>query len=473
MNENEQNGRQSPRSTSVVPAHAGLLRTRRPRRGRRRCRPRARGAAPSPLLTLQRLGASSPRTRGCSGGRSLPGHAVDVVPAHVGLLPPTRSTPWCVRWSSPRTRGCSGRHWVAAGGEDVVPALAGLVPTWRSSNAPLSSRPRACGLLRGTRPPPARSRCRPCARGAALSRLRRAMETLGSSRARWADPHQPCRGEVAYPSSSRTRGYSHRVRHCGGLSDAVPAHAGCSRLLGQRGVAAGGVSAHAQLLRRSSWRTTRWRCRLRARGLLRTHVVRESWWRRHLRARGAAPPVVTRQPENTKSSPPTRAASNGLCGAEASTRRPRLRGAGPRMMPRKKIAPVSSRTRGAGPTLPRRPTCPAMSTPRMRGWSARRADRSRGSRSSPRTWAAPVNACRFLQPGCRPHARGAGPLVSDGLLAEGQSSPRTRGSSCRAHRRAIELGLSARMRGWSRDDQRHDGCPEVSQSWSRPPRRSP
>ena len=127
-------------------------------------RPRACGAVPTSAGRPLCAALSSPRLRGCSGGRARPVAAQGVVPAPAGLFPRT-----CPNWtsgtsrpracgavpsrvgplvtpevSSPRLRGCSPAVPGRRPRRRVVPARAGLFrPNGRPCGRP-TGRLRAC-----------------------------------------------------------------------------------------------------------------------------------------------------------------------------------------------------------------------------------------------------------------------------------------------------------------------------------------
>jgi hypothetical protein len=70
----------------VVPAQAGLFPWVRSRPTRSRCRPRAGGAVPPPTMYPMYTNRSSPRRRGCSLGAAGSVAAAAVVPAQAGLF---------------------------------------------------------------------------------------------------------------------------------------------------------------------------------------------------------------------------------------------------------------------------------------------------------------------------------------------------------------------------------------------------
>ncbi len=132
----------------VLPAHAGVLPSRRPGCQARACPPRSRGGASWSSFMVGLLSRSSPLTRGCFRWRPGGAGRCAVLPAHAGVLPPAPTSP--CRWtgpprsrggaskprttltrttrSSPLTRGCfpspSGSRRIRR----VLPAHAGVLP---------------------------------------------------------------------------------------------------------------------------------------------------------------------------------------------------------------------------------------------------------------------------------------------------------------------------------------------------------
>ncbi len=98
---------------SVRPAHAGVLRWRRPRGSAGRCPPRTRGGAPCVIVVPAGTLMSAPHTRGCSAESGGFNSALGVRPAHAGVLLDA-----CISRSSrtgpPRTRG--GAPFIRLGG---------------------------------------------------------------------------------------------------------------------------------------------------------------------------------------------------------------------------------------------------------------------------------------------------------------------------------------------------------------------
>jgi hypothetical protein len=151
----------------VVPAQAGLFRTRRTCRGWDASRPRAGGAVPAEEIPGSASRMSSPRRRGCSAKSDDDAAIQNVVPAQAGLFRGTAggagrrgrrpraggAVPSMSSWisvrgmSSPRRRGCSHRapRWPVPGA--VVPAQAGLFPTEERAIVARVGRPRAGGAV--------------------------------------------------------------------------------------------------------------------------------------------------------------------------------------------------------------------------------------------------------------------------------------------------------------------------------------
>ncbi len=149
----------------VVPAHAGVIPSRKSWRGASAGRPRTRGGHPTAVDNDGGDTMSSPHTRGSSHVRPLAMIGPGVVPAHAGVIPrvaarssPTSRRPrtrgghpgsiWCpyVLWgSSPHTRGSSRPQREEVLRNRVVPAHAGVILPTRSCTTAALSRPRTRG----------------------------------------------------------------------------------------------------------------------------------------------------------------------------------------------------------------------------------------------------------------------------------------------------------------------------------------
>ncbi len=254
----------------VVPAHAGVIRAPGPRPSRRTRRPRARGGYPQGRSRRIPIIGSSPRTRGLSADPPARQRRVRVVPAHAGVIrsrprssrPPT-SRPrarggyprgpnpdvTCPE-SSPRTRGLSGRRDPGRPGRRVVPAHAGVIRAASHRRSQPRGRPRARGgYPTGTVPIAARMASSPRTRG--LSAVRGDPDAGGrvvpahagvirrSAGRRCRTSRRP-RARGGYPSylstlagvllsSPRTRGLSDSDRRDRPPRAVVPAHAGVIR----------------------------------------------------------------------------------------------------------------------------------------------------------------------------------------------------------------------------------------------------
>lgn len=153
MNAKRGLGPETPRSSSVLPAHAGLVPGAHCGHKGVLGSPRARGAGPVESVADASHVEFSPRTRGWSGGSLGPSRSGTVLPAHAGLVLTgcsPRSTRSCsprargaglwprsrsnhLSMFSPRTRGWSREQHDLPGGDRVLPAHAGLVlpSRWR------------------------------------------------------------------------------------------------------------------------------------------------------------------------------------------------------------------------------------------------------------------------------------------------------------------------------------------------------
>ena len=151
--------------SSVVPARAGVIPARALRLGHGPSRPRASGGHPMPLTTADVNAMSSPRERGSSRTYARGTVEREVVPARAGVIRTRR--PWPSRsWrrprasgghpqfnlagdqvgqSSPRERGSSGHHVRRAAGKEVVPARAGVIRGDGMPAMDVPGRPRASG----------------------------------------------------------------------------------------------------------------------------------------------------------------------------------------------------------------------------------------------------------------------------------------------------------------------------------------
>ncbi len=280
----------SPRrcTSGVLPAHAGVVpgRRRPARRGFRA--PRARGGGPVPRARRQMPDACSPRTRGWSQPHEPEGKESFVLPAHAGVVPgssrvagqrtsaprargggPVRaSAPARTCPCSPRTRGWSRVRLLRADAVDVLPAHAGVVPTPGRSPAPCTCAPRA----RGGGPYVAgvagwSIECSPRTRGWSRTAAPRAERWCRAPRARGGGPGTTVDLSGIGLCSPRTRGWSHadpRHRRC---CRVLPAHAGVVPGLGCAGNRTPGAPpAHAGVVPCSINRTVRRSCSPRTRG---------------------------------------------------------------------------------------------------------------------------------------------------------------------------------------------------------------
>ncbi len=149
----------------VGPAHAGMVPRTGPRRGRSRCRPRARGDGSVEHVEYVEHARSAPRTRGWFPEHVKGATWATVGPAHAGMVravqhldpaglgrPRARgdgSSSGCSaarrRRSAPRTRGWFPSALVRRQCGGVGPAHAGMVPRRPSPRRRSRSRPRARG----------------------------------------------------------------------------------------------------------------------------------------------------------------------------------------------------------------------------------------------------------------------------------------------------------------------------------------
>ncbi len=152
-------------STHLLPAHAGMAPSRIPATRTTSTAPRARGDGPHEGDHRPQQRPCSPRTRGWSPEGPAPRRGGPLLPAHAGMVPPDRpfrraptsaprargDGPVHVRRGrhlhrcSPRTRGWSRRSLRSADDRDLLPAHAGMVPSSRSAPARGTAAPRARG----------------------------------------------------------------------------------------------------------------------------------------------------------------------------------------------------------------------------------------------------------------------------------------------------------------------------------------
>ena len=150
---------------AVVPARAGVIRSRRDSRPPTARRPRASGGHPRHDYSSTMDARSSPRERGSSQPLLRDQRCHSVVPARAGVIPTYAITGGAVTGrprasgghpagrpggfkvaaSSPRERGSSLQRSRGLPRDHVVPARAGVIRIMRTSLAPKPSRPRASG----------------------------------------------------------------------------------------------------------------------------------------------------------------------------------------------------------------------------------------------------------------------------------------------------------------------------------------
>ena len=198
---------------AIVPAHAGVYRSRWSSRRRTAHRPRARGGVPLSPHCSRAQRTSSPRTRGCTAAAGAKDEGPDIVPAHAGVyrshgvsasrwnhrprarggVPSIRLDEFYRTLSSPRTRGCTGERSQEDEAGAIVPAHAGVY--------------RVAGC--DSRLPPHRPR------------------------ARGGVPILPPGSTISLRSSPRTRGCTDRDDVRRRIPPIVPAHAGVYRRTGR------------------------------------------------------------------------------------------------------------------------------------------------------------------------------------------------------------------------------------------------
>ncbi len=149
----------------VLPTHVGMVRPRLATASRARCAPHARGDGPFDALLQRFAKACSPRTWGWSGGLEAARPRSRVLPTHVGMVRPCRSS---CGWpaGAPHARGdgpffayervcsmeCSPRTWgwsvgIAASKtwSSVLPTHVGMVRTTRQGQSDNHRAPHARG----------------------------------------------------------------------------------------------------------------------------------------------------------------------------------------------------------------------------------------------------------------------------------------------------------------------------------------
>ena len=214
------------RTSTVVPARAGIFRDRPAGRNYRVRRPRPRGDLPAVQLPPGVLAASSPPARGSSSMSADCGPASRVVPARAGIfpleerlfispyrrprprgdLPRPRIARRPVRSSSPPARGSSPRHLCRWRACLVVPARAGIFLVCVGYAGRTSRRPRPRGDLPAqTRRRSTRDLSSPPARGSSPSSAGTAGHPPVVPARAGIFPRSP-RGGTASPRRPRPRG---------------------------------------------------------------------------------------------------------------------------------------------------------------------------------------------------------------------------------------------------------------------------
>ncbi len=193
----------------VLPARAGVVRSRRATRSRAPSSPRASGGGPAPTLVAAGVDPFSPRERGWSDGADARRAGASVLPARAGVVRSDRRPSACGPRSprasgggphyahlrpdraafSPRERGWSGHQVAVEVVDGVLPARAGVV--------------------RITRP-----RCR---------------WWVGSPRASGGGPDHASTLQMVGGFSPRERGWSGTTRRCPRQQPVLPARAGVVR----------------------------------------------------------------------------------------------------------------------------------------------------------------------------------------------------------------------------------------------------
>ncbi len=190
----------------VVPAHAGVIRSRCGLRCSAGRRPRTRGGHPASRSSAATSTASSPHTRGSSARGGRVPYQAPVVPAHAGVIPtPTGAHPHTP--SRPRTRGGHPSSWSA-----------------RCRGGPSS--PHTRGSSPCSRPPPSCPAVVPAHAGVIRRRSPSGTTGSGRPRTRGGHPVDDHRLVGRVRSSPHTRGSSSGAGRLGPPVCVVPAHAG-------------------------------------------------------------------------------------------------------------------------------------------------------------------------------------------------------------------------------------------------------
>ncbi len=265
-------------------------------------------------------------------------------------------------------------------------------------------------------------------------------------------------------SSPRTRGWSRARERLGALNRLFPAHAGvvprrsvsrsCSPALPRaRGGGPPAVPPNL-LVPDSSPRTRGWSPFHRAAAepdpLFPAHAgvvpgaEAAAWTNVALpRARGGGPERARAAGGYLGSSPRTRGWSQAVGrGQRLSTLFPAHAGVVPAGTCPAEAGPALPRARGGGPSLGRLPGPDSISSPRTRGWSARKAATTDYLKLFPaHAGVVPRTHARAWTRRPLPRARGGGPNSGPVGYGDTDSSPRTRGWSCRGGRGARPADL--------------------------------
>ena len=472
---------------AVVPARAGVIRTRRPGRRPRACRPRTRGGHPHSKTEAPRTKESSPHARGSSVIGAWFAGSLLVVPARAGVIqscsarillsarrprtrgghPTPQSSRARSRRSSPHARGSS------LGGEcprrvrGVVPARAGVIPTRRVPGACPGCRPRTRGGHPGVHnraivPPPSS----PHARGSSAGGVGVKKSILVVPARAGVIPHRahsvhrrrvvPARAGVIRRPHRCGRGRVGRPRTRGGHPwDSTTTESRAKSSPHARG------SSVVRVVRAQQDRVVPARAGvILGRGLGRTRI------RGRPRTRGGHPADAAVVVVQHVSSPHARG-SSPLAGQDRAplTGRPR--------------------TRGGHPTLVASSTWDDLSSPHARGSSAVPAAVHQRLGVVPARAGVIPAASRSRRAGAgRPRTRGGHPVCTSERRRRPASSPHARGSSNdRARTRRLSevvparagviLGRAADRSSRSRRPRTRGGHPEYRTATSPGPTSSP
>ncbi|AIS02458.1 putative secreted protein (plasmid) [Streptomyces glaucescens] len=387
----------------LLPAPAGMVPGSTPATACAPPAPRARGDGPGTQRYQKPPNDCSPRPRGWS---RVPGrtevHQV-LLPAPAGMVPRTTSPHRSCR--APRARGDG--PWVAAGRIPVhscSPRPRGWSPPGTARNTSQPLLPAPAGMVRGDRCPRAVLPAAPRARG---------------------DGPWPLASSSSWMSCSpRPRGWSHRVAVGRSGYDLLPAPAGMVPTAGARSTCRSPAPrARGDGPDRRGFEETAQNCSPRPRGWSSDPAVRRAQGQLLPAPAGMVPP-----PQRAPLPPPR------LLPAPA--------GMVPRAPARRSGADPAPLARGDGPSHTRDVAPSLVCSPRPRGWSPTPEEWRELLALLPAPAGMVPRAARARSaPGSAPRARGDGPEVWEARPKWMNCSPRPRGWSPAARRRARALPL--------------------------------